>query len=308
MKTHESRARSSFLPGAGILVGTAWILFCAQAATARTIVLTRPAIPTEHVLISNVAGSVIIHGWKQNAVHVSGTLGAGSVRVAVHSRDGHIWIRVILPEYVRHVRGTDLVVDVPVASHLVVRTVSANIRASGLIGSSRLKSVSGKVVLRSGSRLITVKSVSGTVSITGSAPLARILARTVSGSLLIREVSGRVRATSVSGSIHVLDHLRVIRALLHTTSGDIRFQGPLLHAGRYVLDSVSGDIHMRTAIHPSARFSISSFSGSITNNFGPRPPRRSEYGPGRVLDFVSGSHAAFVKIHSLSGNISLRAR
>lgn len=290
------------------LIGASWFLIHMPMAHSHPINLTYAATPMERVLINNTAGSVTVYGWKRNAVHVSGTLGAGSERLAVHARKGWIRIRVVLPEYAMNVRGTHLVVDVPIASRLVVKTVSAEIQASGLAGVAHLKSVSGNVLLQSQSHVITVKSVSGTVRIAGSAPLARIRAQTVSGGVSFQAIRGWVRASSVSGSIQASDHLRMTRALLHSTSGNVRFDGPVLSQGRYVLTSVSGDIDVLLSPHPDARFYVSTLSGSIRNNFGPSARRQSAYGPGRILDFVSGKHGASVKIHTLSGDITLRAR
>lgn len=306
MKTPFSPITHSLLLGA-LVAGLAGPLFPVRAARASPIRYILPHVrPAPHISIRNLAGSVTVRGWRQDALRITGTLRSRREHLSVQNRDGRIRIRVAYPEYAMNLAGSHLVVDIPAASRLAVKTVSADIDASRLTGTVRLRTVSGNVLLHSEAHRIAVKTVSGAIGLYGSAPLARTRIQSVSGGAAIREIQGRIRAMSVSGAIHLTGHLRVIRAALHTTSGDIRYTGPVFSSGRYVLTSVSGDIYFRTVAHPDARFRISTLSGSIVNTLGPRPRRADQYGPGWILDFVSGVPHAFVKIRSLSGGISLQ--
>ena len=106
------------------------LLCCAPIAPAGTPLNERRAAdPAGTVEISNTAGSV---------------LGKGAQRLDFTQSGKVTRIKVVLPSSSR-VEGTDLVVKIPAASALSVNTVSADIRATGVLGAQRLQAVSGDI-------------------------------------------------------------------------------------------------------------------------------------------------------------------
>lgn len=269
---------------------------------------TVAATANGRVQVSSVAGSITVKAWNRNEIHISGTLSRNAERLAVENTSGGVSIRVVLPEHTSgNMEGSDLVIQVPAASRLEVHTVSADIDADGLSGSSvRLESVSGSVELVSRAANIYATAISGDVGVTGSAPNATIDARSISGEVRIQKVNGNLRAGSTSGDIELVGENNLQGAKLDTTSGDVRFAAELGGNGDYEFHSVSGNVVLSLPRIPAATFDASSFSGDIATDFGPKPQRTSEFAPGKAWHYQSGSGNADIRIRTLSGDIQIR--
>ena len=73
------------------------------------------------------------------------TLGRGVERVDVDSSKGRTVIKVVLPRGSSHDGDADIEVSVPKGSSVEVSAVSADVSSHGVLGTQRLKSVSGEV-------------------------------------------------------------------------------------------------------------------------------------------------------------------
>jgi len=268
---------------------------------------TRNAKPDGEVRVDNLAGSVKVRGWDKNEVRVTGTLGDLVEKLEITSDDSGISIRVILPH---HVNGgdcgecADLEIEVPAASRLEVSTVSADIEAKDLTGSEQLGTVSGSLILDYAATRVDVRSVSGDVTVAGSAKNAHVTATSVSGTVRVTGMDGALHAESVSGDVKAGNN-RLTGLEMSSTSGNLTYQGGVLKGGDYEFHNVSGDVVLNFGASPSAHFDVSSFSGDIDNSFGPRATRVSKYSPGMELHFTSGSGDAMVSARSLSGDIHI---
>ena len=69
-------------------------------------------------------------------------------------------------------------------------------------------------------------------------------------------------------------------------------------------ESHSGDITLTLPANVSAEFEASSFSGDFRNAFGSNGSK-SQYGPGRTLNFTAGDGDARVSITTFSGDVDL---
>lgn len=260
------------------------------------------------VQISSVAGSIKITAWNRDQIHVGGTLSRDAERLDVEKTSGGVSIRVVLPQHTSgNMEGSHLDIQLPAASQVEVRTVSADIAAGGLAGPVRLESVSGNVALASRSANIYANTISGDVSVTGSAPGATIDAHSISGKVGIEKVTGNLRAGTTSGAIQLTGDNSLQGAKLDTTSGDIRFAAALGSAGDYEFHSVSGNVVLSLPKIPAATFDVASFSGDIDTDFGPKPQRTSEFAPGKEWRYRSGSGNADIRIRTLSGDIRISA-
>ncbi|HEX5313570.1 MAG TPA: DUF4097 family beta strand repeat-containing protein [Gammaproteobacteria bacterium] len=282
------------------------VLLPARAFAGTSIDQTVAVPANADVHVSNVSGSVEATAWNRKEVHIGGTLGTGSLRLAVEKTATGVDIRVVLPENSHHVEGSRLVIRLPAASRLEAHTVSADVSASGLTGALDVETVSGNVTLRSRSGDISVKTVSGDIALAGSAAGARIGVQTVSGELTLSGINGELQAGSVSGDVSLRGTNTLTRAQLSTTSGDLHFAAALAGDGNYQFHSVSGDVTLDFPAIPDASFNVSSFSGDIEPAFGPPPQRTSEYGPGEDWNYRSGQGNAQVNVDTLSGDVRLR--
>jgi DUF4097 and DUF4098 domain-containing protein YvlB len=265
----------------------------------------RPASETGTVEVSNVSGSVRIMGWDQAEVAVTGTLGEGTERLEFSGGGDRTLVKVVLPNFAHHVEGSHLEIRVPAGSSLEVETVSAEIRVDKVVGTERLRSVSGAINVRGNPREFDAKTVSGVVDVSATSAPGR--AKSVSGAITLDGVTGSVEAGSVSGAI-VVKGGEVSRVELETTSGSIDFDAKLAKDGRLDAKTMSGSIDLFLPADVAADFDVSTFSGSIRNDFGPAARRTSEYIPGKELSFTSGKGGARVVAKSFSGAVNLRKR
>src|SRR6185437_10985525 len=117
----------------------------------------------------------------------------------------------------------------------------------------------------------------------GSSRAGRLRVTSVSGDVTVTNVAGELEARTVNGTLQAgLSTARMAR--LNTTSGDIVMSARLDQGGTVESETVSGD---------------------ITDCFGQKAERTSEYGPGRHLDGTQGAGGGHIRLQSLSGDISL---
>ncbi len=257
-----------------------------------------------HVNVSNISGSITVHGWSRDSVEVTGTLGR-NVEELIFERDGdEIVIKVKVPKKGgRGIEG-DLRISVPQNSSLDVGTVSADIVITDLAGEQSLHTVSGDVTTEYTGADMFAESVSGDVDVSGNNADGETETSTVSGDITLFRVSGEVAADSISGSV-IIDEGSFSRVDLGAVSGDVVFQGELLEDGKLSVDTVTGGVDVDFVGDVDAKIEIDTLNGDIRNCFGPKPERTSKYAPGWELEFTEGDGSGEVEISTVNGGVSI---
>ena len=310
------------------------------AAAEKSIDETRAVKPDGVVQISNVAGSVRVVSWEKAEVHVSGELEKNVERVDFEVRDGRTSVRVVIREHAHGNSAAYLTVSAPAASSIEVDAVSADIHVEDaaspeLEGPMRpsvyARSVSGEVEVNTWASTVELKSVSGGVSFSGAAETLEaestsgkvecagahaVNVRTVSGdievanadSLKSSSTSGSITASSVgrdaevssiSGEIELaLTSMNKVSA--HTVSGSVDLQGPLAPSGRVTAATQSGDVTVSFTPDVSAEVEVNTMSGDVRTGFGIKSG-----GINRHLNFTLGTGDGYVRISTMSGDISI---
>jgi len=282
------------------------ILACLISVTvfAEEVDRTVDASADGHVDVSNIAGSVTVTGWSQNAVKVTGTLGR-NVEALIVERDGDkVLIKVKVPK--RGGRGidSDLNINVPQNSSVDIGTVSADIDVIDVTGEQGLHTVSGDVNTEHTGADIEAESVSGDVEVTGDNADGEVRGSSVSGDVRLFRIAGSVKVESVSVDVAV-DEGSFDRVSLETVNGELDFEGELRKGGKLTIDTVNGDVDVEFSGDVSAKFDIDTFNGDIRNCFGPKAERTSKHGPGWELEFTEGGGDARVSISTLNGDVSI---
>ncbi|MEO8746186.1 MAG: DUF4097 family beta strand repeat-containing protein [Rhodanobacter sp.] len=292
-------------PSAVVLLA---LLLATPASAGTPLDKSVPATANGRVQVSSVAGSVKVTAWNRDQIHIGGTLSRDAKQLAVETTASGVTIRVVLPHlsFGSH-EGSHLVIQVPATSRLEVHTVSADIDSSGLSGPMRLETVSGDLTAVSTSANIYANTISGTVSVNGSAPDAKIDVHSISGGLQLQNIHGNLSAGSTSGDLRLTGDNTLQGAKVDSTSGDVQFAATLGQSGEYEFHSVSGAVALSLTKVSAANFDVSSLSGDIDINFGPKPQRTSEFGPGKSWHYRSGSGDADIRIRTLSGDIRVHA-
>jgi DUF4097 and DUF4098 domain-containing protein YvlB len=290
---------------AWLVAASAALLVASPASRAGTpINKSAAADPAGSVEVSNVSGTVTVTGWDRSTVEVTGELGDGTERLDFTTQDKVTRIKVVLPGKSYNVDDTDLIIHVPAGSRLSVNTVSADIKVQGVTGAQRLQSVSADIHTEAGSEDVECKTVSGDVTVDGSAKKGLLTITTVSGDATALKVAGEVNANTVSGNL-VLGLGETERSRLRSTSGDLMLAMRLAPEGKVDAESISGDVRVNLVGSADAEFDISTFSGEIRNCFGPKPVSTSEYTPGQELRFREGQGTARIRIKTLNGDVNL---
>ena len=166
---------------------------------------TLDAAADGEISISNVAGSIEVHGWSRSQVEVTGEIGDG-VEELIFERDGNdVVIKVKLHRNSRRNGSAELVISVPEASSLEIQTVSADIDVEEVQGEQRLESVSGDITTSTFGAELDAESVSGDIEVGGNNQASDYQFHTVSGDIEVENLSGEIRSESVSGDISTIN-------------------------------------------------------------------------------------------------------
>ncbi len=267
------------------------------------------ADPKGTVEITSTNGTIEVTGWDKAAVGVKAELGSEVDHVEVTRSGNHTTVRV----QPRHGSSfnwglgrdeTHLHVQVPKDSELDVSGVSANLTTAGVLGSQRLRSVSGDIGAETSAGDFEAKSVSGNLKVRAHGQPARLRLHSVSGDIELKHAAGELDTGTVSGQISAeLDPARSFHA--RSTSGDITFEGRLARGADLDAQSVNGDLKVRAPSENGFRYELETLSGDISNCFDAKAGRSSEYGPGHKLDGLRGGGDGHVRMKTMSGDLEL---
>jgi hypothetical protein len=257
------------------------------------------------VVISNVSGTVTVRGWDRNEVHVTGELDEDVQRVDVESAgSGRIIVKVVLPRGHVDDGEANLDIQVPKNSTVEVSAVSADVSSRGVLGTQRLKSVSGEVVADVDGDNSEVRSVSGDVTVRGGGKPRALRISSVSGNIDASGIAGKLDLVTVSGDARAhMGDATEIRG--RTTSGDLEVRAKLVRDGRVDVEGVSGEMTLRVAAPDGLALEIESFSGDIVGCLAGDVERVSKYGPGTRLNHRTGDGGARVRAKTLSGDVDI---
>ena len=133
-------------------------------------------------------------------------------------------------------------------------------------------------------------------------------ALSISGAVEIRCVRGRVDVSNAEGPVTLAGVNGDVN--INSTTGAIRFAGPLSEDGRYHLKSMSGDVEMWTgggAGAPGFTVVLSSYRGTVETDFPIRNTRSSQHDSAdhRLMGRF-GNGRAQITLDSFDGAVRLK--
>ncbi len=273
---------------------------------------------TGSFLLANISGDIVVTGGAGTQIQIEAikkgrtTTDLQNARIDVTESAGRVEVRVEYPRDTRNAAAVDFTVTVPKGAEVSLKSVSGDIKVSGIDGDLRAETVSGDVTVDASARLDTAKTVSGNVTVQSASSPDTLTAGSVSGDVSLRGVKARsLEAGSVSGEIRLID-VTCERATAKSVSGDLTFEGPLAKGGRYELTSHSGDVVVRTGDTVGFELSANTFSGDINSDlpinmrFGGDEGRRSRRR--QEIRGTYGDGSAMLTVTSFSGNIRIVKR
>lgn len=262
----------------------------------------RPLKADGRVYVSNIAGTVDVATWDRDQVSIGGRLGSDVEKLEITGDASNLSIVVRLPKKT-HVSGdTVLRLRVPLAAHVALETVSADVSVDGLRGPVEVNTVSGDIGLALVSPEVTVQTVSGDLHLRAPSRLTKV--NSVSGDLRMTGLQGRLSAETVSGNVE-LEGGKFSELRLKSISGDIQLDVSLADAAQIKGETLSGEIHM---IVPSAQTGtalLKSFSGEAYCD----GASTVEHSTGHKREYVWGDgRGAHIELSSFSGDIRVERK
>ncbi|MEP6551097.1 MAG: DUF4097 family beta strand repeat-containing protein, partial [Gemmatimonadales bacterium] len=251
--------------------------------------------------ISNMVGTVIVHGWNKDTVLIRGALAPGD---QLYSGGGYTGAKMFVESgNERDPRPTRLEVWAPARIKLWIKTATANIEVSGVDGGLDLYVVSGTIDVTGNPRELNAEAIDGDIHITGSPPWVR--AKSASGTVTFRGASSNAAFSTVSGPVKVEGGV-FERTKIETVTGNITFAGRLDRSGSFDFDSHSGSIDIAVPDKTSASFSVVTIAGSITNNLSKKNAIPGRFGRGAELTMDTFDGGAKVSVRTFKGAVTLR--
>ena len=279
-----------------------------HGASAETAVDRRLDAASDGTLdVNNVAGSIEVVGWDRNEVQVTGSLGDDVERLDFRRDGDRVIVAVVLRDDHRSVDDTRLTINAPRKNDVEVRCVSANLNVRGIEGEQELSSVSGGIDTEAFESAVSVNSVSGNVHIKGHGRALLTRVKAVSGGLLLSDLAGQVEGSSVSGSVE-LTAATLERVQLNSVSGHVSLHTGLGDDSRIEVTTTSGAVTLLFDGTGAADYELASFSGGIRNCFGPPVASSGRPGPGQQHHFTEGKSNARVRANTMSGSIEVCRR
>jgi hypothetical protein len=235
---------------------------------------------------------------------------AGRVDVRTEYRRPGFPDRLFRDDYV----SVDYTVVVPEGASVELRSVSGNVRVTGVKGAVRAQSISGNVVTSNTPRVEYAKTVSGDIDLAGVSMDSDASAQSISGNVRANGLKARaLDLSTVSGDVLLRD-TSCERLNVRSISGAIEYGGSLARNGRYEVNSHSGSV--RFTLTPGTGFELSatSFSGSVRSEFpltvggtnSNGVVQRRGRGPrGGAMQATFGDGSASLSVRTFSGDISI---
>ena len=206
--------------------------------------------------------------------------------------------------------STDFVVKAPAGTRIVVNSLRADVKITGIKGELKVTTASGDITLTDVGAIQEAKTGAGDVVIKSSNSDAQLDAGTLSGDITLTDVKARrITANTVQGSIIARDVV-CDAASLSTIAGDVVYAGSLAKGGRYEFTSHSGDVRFSPTGSTGYALQATSFTGDITSSVAlvgemgrsltnQRGPRR------RATTAKVGDGSATVTLQTFSGDIAI---
>lgn len=291
--------------------------------------------PQGELDIQNMSGAITITRGGGNDVTIDAVKKAygatedaaremlGFVKIDVMERPGRVEVRSRyqhLDDSRRHRNihvGVTYNVTAPAGTRVRVNSMSGGISVSDITGELSLEAMSGHIKIERAARVLTAKTMSGSVHITDAKSDGMIDAGSMSGTVTLNKVKARrLNVGVVSGTITLVD-TDCERIDAQTTSGHVIYEGPLARNGRYKFSTHSGSVKVAVDGNTGFEVDANSFNGSVRSDIalknqeqtGPDNRRR---GPGmlqsKTLRGTFGDGSAVLDLSTFSGSITIFKR
>lgn len=286
--------------------------------------------PSGTLDLSNLAGDVTVTGGSGDEIAVTAVkrvrgrdAGAGkqqlaSVSIEATERAGRVEVRTVYPQgldsgSIRHPQvEVDYTVNVPSGATVYLKSFSGSMKVTSVKGELREDTLSGDLEASDVGKVVRLKSVSGDVNLSTTAPDGEVTLSSVSGTVVVRNAKTRsLDASTVSGDVRLTD-IACDHASLRSISGNVEYAGTLARSGRYEIRSHAGNVRVAPGSTAGFELDAETFSGNarsdlpLTLRAGGGQDEPTRRGPQRhALRGTYGDGSAVLQIRTFSGDITI---
>lgn len=279
----------------------------ASARAQQKVMLAHGTTPTVSIKLFAAVGEIRVVGWDRDSVELSGVIPDG-VKAAMFAgapleRATGLKMFVEAPAE-QSGREGKLVLRVPRAARVWLKTGSADMEVSGVLGGLDLNVVGGSITVHDNPREVRAESMDGSVTITGAPEWLR--AKTATGDIIMRG-GGDIAASTISGVIRTTGGT-VERAKLESTTGAVVFGSGLARGASVEIETHSGPIDILLPPKADVEIDAATITGTIENRWTRLRPTAGRELRGMTLLTSSGSGSAHITVRSFKGTVQLRPR
>ena len=274
----------------------------AQAAsdTTRTLVRGQRMDADGAVRVWNLLGSVRVIGWAHDSIAVTARVAAGA---PFHFGGGARGVKLGVEERGGPAATGEIEVRVPRRAKVWVKSSTAPITVTGVVGDVELYTVTGDVRVAGRPATLRVEALAAPVTVQDGADWLR--ARTSSGAIRVGGAVGDAELATVGGAL-TLDGAVAQQARLESVTGTVRQRGAVARGATLAIETNSGDVTLQLAGAESA-LDLLTLSGRITSTLPAvrAGVRSSKQGQALLLPAEKGASddAGRIEVRSFKGAI-----
>jgi Toastrack DUF4097 len=283
----------------------------------QTVTRTFKTGPGGSLDVSNLSGEVVVTGVAGDTIQLTAVKRArggdakaelDSITIGATETASRVEIKTNFARRESHAE-VDYAIEAPFETTVIARSISGDVRVTGVRGDVQIDSTSGDVEADGTPRLVHIKTISGDVTLTNVGSVDTLSTGTVSGDLRAKNLKARsLEVVTISGDV-TLEDTTCERAQIRSVNGGVLYVGTLAKGGRYEVNSHSGDIEFRLVGEVGFEITAYTFSGDVRADLPLKmAPRSGDSG----LPGVPGNHeirgtfgdgSALVVAKTFSGDI-----
>lgn len=279
------------------IVLTAVLVLAPASISAQQRIERRIAVDAgSSIRIFNLNGTTRVTGWDRDSIAVTGSVPPAAGRFFMGGAGAAAKVGVFSDSAAP--AGADLDIHVPRGATVWIKSFTANVEVSDVVGDIDISSVTGSIRVDGAPRRVTAEAMDGTIDLTTRAVYTR--AKTASGAITIRGGGGDITASTVSGIIRYLGAHKVITGRLESVTGPVTFEGTVMRGGTLEVETHDGAIDLTVPPDQLADFDVTTFAGSVTNALNRESPVVPK---GKPVRFSAGSGGARITVRTFKGNV-----
>ncbi len=199
---------------------------------------------------------------------------------------------------------SELTLDLPAGSDLIVEGPAVAISIEGLTGRIDVRTLSGSVSLSGHPAQVEVQTISGPITTGEGFACSNAVLRSAAGKIELAGNYEELNARTAEAPLRVTATISD-EALLESGNGPVTFEGELSPVARLRISTMGGEARLLLSAETEGHFLMSSFEGDLENRLGPAFGRG---GVRRSSTWQKGEAPRRIEVETFFGKIAVLPR